>query len=69
MPAPVTRIGTVEGFGAMIRFLAPADMQKFFDDDIRGTAMDHLAKGLVDREGVEPHIAAVNALWRAIFGD
>jgi hypothetical protein len=46
--ATLTRIGTVEGFGAMIRFLAPPDMQKFFDDDIRGTALDHLAKGLVE---------------------
>jgi glutamate-ammonia-ligase adenylyltransferase len=26
-------------------------------------------KGLVDREGVERHIAAVNVLWKAIFGD
>src|SRR3546814_10515709 len=41
-------IGTVEGFGAMIRFLAPPDMQRFFDDDIRGTALDHLSKGLVE---------------------
>lgn len=46
--ATLTRIGTVEGFGAMIRFLAPADMQRFFDDDIRGTATAHLAKGLVE---------------------
>ena len=46
--ANLTRIGTVEGFGAMIRFLAPPDMQRFFDDDIRGTALDHLAKGLVE---------------------
>src|SRR3546814_16671999 len=32
----------------MIRFLAPPDMQRFFDDDIRGTALDHLSKGLVE---------------------
>ena len=46
--ATLTRIGTVEGFGAMIRYLAPPDMQPFFDDDLRGTALDHLAKGLVE---------------------
>ncbi len=46
--ATLTRIGTVEGFGSMIRFLAPPDMQRFFDDDIRGTALDHLSRGLVE---------------------
>lgn len=46
--ATLTRIGTVEGFGAMIRFLAPADMQPFFDEDITGTATDHLGRGLVE---------------------
>src|SRR3546814_11893380 len=37
--ANLTRIGTVEGFGAMIRFLAPPDMQRFFDAAIRCTAL------------------------------
>lgn len=46
--AILTRIGTVEGFGAMIRFLAPPDMQRFFVEDISGTAMAHLAHGLVE---------------------
>lgn len=46
--ATLTRIGTVEGFGAMIRFLAPPDMQRFFDEDISGTATAHLGKGLVE---------------------
>jgi hypothetical protein len=52
VPEPVivalTRIGTVEGFGAMIRFLAPEDMQQFITEDIRGTATDHLGRGLVE---------------------
>jgi hypothetical protein len=48
MIVQLTRIGTVEGFGAMIRYLAPSDMQRFFVEDVRGTAMDHLAKGLVE---------------------
>jgi hypothetical protein len=46
--AALTRIGTVEGFGAMIRFLAPDDMQLFFEEDIRATATAHLARGLVE---------------------
>ena len=44
----LTRIGTVEGFGAMIRFLAPADMQRFFVEDLAGTATAHLGRGLVE---------------------
>lgn len=46
--AQLTRIGTVEGFGANIRHLAPADMQPFFVDDISGTATEHLGRGLVE---------------------
>jgi hypothetical protein len=46
--ALLTRIGTIEGFGAMIRHLAPSDMQKFFVEDIRGTAVAHLGNGLVE---------------------
>jgi hypothetical protein len=46
--AALTRIGTVEGFGAMIRYLAPSDMQQFFVESIKGTAIDHLARGLVE---------------------
>ncbi len=48
MIVQLTRIGTVEGFGAMIRFLAPDDVQKFFVEDVRGTATEHLGKGLVE---------------------
>jgi hypothetical protein len=60
--AALTRIGTVEGFGAMIRYMAPADMQKFFVESVRGTAIDHLAKGLV-----EAH-ARDEAGWKAEAG-
>ena len=38
----LTRIGTVEGFGAMLRHLPLPEMQGLFDDDIRGTATDHI---------------------------
>lgn len=44
----LTRIGTVEGFGARIRYLAPSDMQPFFVEEIRGTATAHLGQGLVE---------------------
>jgi len=49
--ATLTRIGTVEGFGANIRFLQPGRMQKHFDDSIAGTATDHLGKGLFEAHG------------------
>lgn len=49
--ATLTRIGTVEGFGANIRLLQPADMQQRFDESIKGTAIDHLGKGLFEAHG------------------
>jgi hypothetical protein len=49
--ATLTRIGTVEGFGANIRFLQPGDMQQHFEEDIRGTAIDHLGRGLFEAHG------------------
>jgi len=69
MIVALTRIGTVEGFGAMIRYLAPADMQPFFDEDIRGTAVSHLGRGLVeaharDEAGWEEE-AGHNEMWFA----
>jgi hypothetical protein len=49
--ATLTRIGTVEGFGANIRFLQPGNMQRHFEEDIRGTGIDHLGKGLFEAHG------------------
>jgi hypothetical protein len=49
--ATLTRIGTVEGFGANIRFLQPGNMQKQFVEDVRGTAIAHLGKGLFEAHG------------------
>ena len=49
--ATLTRIGTVEGYGANIRLLQPGNMQKRFAEDIRGTAMDHLSRGLFEAHG------------------
>lgn len=52
VPEPVistlTRIGTVEGFGALIRYSTVPDMQKLFSDDITGTALAHLDRGLFE---------------------
>jgi hypothetical protein len=49
--ATLTRIGTVEGFGANIRHLSPTDMQRHFDESISGTGIDHLGKGLFEAHG------------------
>ena len=70
MVAALTRIGTVEGFGAMIRYLAPENMQKYFAEDIRGTATVHLGRGLVeaharDEAGWEDQ-AGHNRMWFAV---
>jgi hypothetical protein len=49
--ATLTRIGTVEGFGANIRFLEPGDLQPRFVEDICGTAIEHLGRGLFEAHG------------------
>lgn len=49
--ATLTRIGTVEGFGANIRYLQPGNMQKHFDESIQGTAIAHLGNGLFEAHG------------------
>jgi hypothetical protein len=49
--ATLTRIGTVEGYGANIRLLQPGDLQRHFVEDIRGTATAHLGRGLFEAHG------------------
>jgi hypothetical protein len=49
--ATFTRIGTVEGFGANIRLLQPGDLQRHLVEDVRGTAIDHLGRGLFEAHG------------------
>jgi hypothetical protein len=44
----LTRIGTVEGFGSMIRYSVIPELQKLFDEDVKGTAMSHLDRGLYE---------------------
>jgi hypothetical protein len=46
--ATLTRIGTVEGFGSMIRFSTIPDMQAVLDEDVTGTALAHLDRGLFE---------------------
>jgi hypothetical protein len=52
VPGPVTtiltRIGTVEGFGGLIRDVGVADRQRFFVESIAGTALEHLDRGLFE---------------------
>ena len=52
VPGPVittlTRIGIVEGFGAMIRYANVDDRQRYFDESIDGTALAHLDRGLFE---------------------
>ncbi len=49
--ATLTRIGTVEGLGSAICNLAPTNPQRWFDEDVQGTAIDHLGRGLFDAHG------------------
>ncbi len=44
----LTRIGTVEGFGGMLRHLAVPDFQRCFHEDVRGTAIAHIDHGLFE---------------------
>ena len=52
VPEPVittlTRIGTVEGFGSMIRHSVIPDLPRSFDEDIKGTTTAHLGRGLYE---------------------
>jgi len=65
----LTRIGTVEGFGGMLRLLPIPDFRASFDEDITGTAIDHIGGGLFeaharDEAGFED-IAGHNRMWFA----
>jgi hypothetical protein len=51
-PEPIisslTRIGTVEGFGSMIRYSVMPDFPRLFSEGVDGTAIDHLDRGLYE---------------------
>ncbi len=44
----LTRIGTIEGFGAMIRSVPIPDLERCFSEPVAGTAMAHLGGGLYE---------------------
>src|SRR5664280_2720215 len=44
----LTRIGTVEGFGGMLRLLPTPDFASSFDEEIAGTAIAHIGGGLFE---------------------
>jgi hypothetical protein len=44
----LTRIGTVEGFGSMIRTVRVERLQSHFEESIAGTAIAHLQSGLFE---------------------
>jgi hypothetical protein len=46
----LTRIGTVEGFGSMIRNVGAGDLQRFFEESIDGTCTQHLQRGLFEAQ-------------------
>jgi hypothetical protein len=46
--ATLTRIGTVEGFGAVIRTCNVDNIQQFVEEDVTGTALQHLDRGLLE---------------------
>ena len=52
VPGPIistlTRIGTVEGFGSMIRYSVIPDPRRSFVEDVEGTAIEHLGRGLFE---------------------
>jgi hypothetical protein len=63
----LTRIGTVEGFGGMLRLIPIPDFQRLFVEDIRGTAVDHIARGLFEAhardEAGHGDEAGHNVMW------
>jgi hypothetical protein len=44
----LTRIGTVEGFGGMLRMLPTPEFSRCFDEEITGTAIAHIDRGLFE---------------------
>jgi hypothetical protein len=44
----LTRIGTVEGFGGLLRLIAVPDWPRCFEEDVTGTAVEHIDRGLFE---------------------
>ena len=67
--ASLTRIGTVEGFGGMLRLLPIPDFIACFEEDITGTAIAHIGGGLFEAhardEAGHGDEAGHNVMWFA----
>ncbi|MCC5950702.1 MAG: hypothetical protein JJU45_01260 [Acidimicrobiia bacterium] len=65
--ATLTRIGTVEGFGGMLRLLPIPEWQRLFVEDIDSTAIAHLGSGLFEAhardEAGHDDIAGHDQMW------
>lgn len=44
----LTRIGTIEGFGGILRMLPVPEFSRMFAEDVRGTAIAHIDRGLFE---------------------
>lgn len=60
--AALTRIGTVEGFGAAMRMWHPGDLQPYFTESIADTTVGHLDRGMFEAQ------ARDEAGWEAEYG-
>jgi hypothetical protein len=67
--ASLTRIGTVEGFGGMLRLIPIPDFAACFEEDIAGTAVAHIDRGLFEAhardEAGHGDEAGHNLMWFA----
>ena len=67
--AALTRIGTVEGFGGMLRLLPIPDFGACFEEEITGTAIAHIGGGLFEAhardEAGHGEEAGHNIMWFA----
>jgi len=67
--ATLTRIGTVEGFGGMLRMIPVPDFSSCFAEDITGTAIAHISGGLFEAhardEAGHGDEAGHNTMWFA----
>lgn len=68
--ATLTRVGTVEGFGAFLRYATVDDLQAHIAEDIAPSALGHLDRGLIEAhardEAGDGEIAGHNRMWFAL---
>ncbi|MFN8105604.1 MAG: hypothetical protein U0U69_14200 [Acidimicrobiia bacterium] len=68
--AALTRIGTVEGFGAFLPYVIVPGLGEHFAGDVEATAIDHLERGLIDAhardEAGDGSVAGHRDMWFAL---